>query len=264
MKVKDLKSILSPNSDNGKLEKTARSLVVGIAKAAQGIVEFFDEHPDTIESLIKYFEKFEEIEKEKIQELMNRSWFIDGELCSDSEMTKCVALFREGKEKEANQFLEQCYIEIIPDLEKRILNRYPKREQIFSHIFEAYRMGLYGVVIPTIFAQVDGICKDEFGGEFFRTENKAPKASKNIDSEDTFWSIWALPLLTTHGNAVMMCETYRDKLEKIIGEIYLNRHAIIHGEDYQYATKSKALRAFSLLGYIDSLAIAITEEKAGL
>lgn len=260
MKTRDLFEVFFPEVDFEKVEAVTKRIVTSLTQLTMEFSKWCYEHHDIFEALVEYSNNFDKIEREKIRELMKRSWFLDDEL-PFSILEECALLFSKGKEKEANTKLVECYEEILPEIENRLYERYPHRDKILKDIFNAYRNELYSVVIPSIFTQVDGICIDEFDGEFFLTENGVSNASKSINTEDTVWSIWALPLLTSRGNALVLCEKWRKELKKIVGEIYLNRHTVMHGEDLEYANRTNALRAFSLLGYVSSLAIGVAEEK---
>jgi len=260
VKTRDLLETIFPEVDFEKVEVVTKIIVTSLSQLTMEFSKWYYENRDTFEALVEYSNNIKKIEIEKIRELMKRSWFLD-DMLPFSTLDECASLFSEGKDNEANTKLVECYEKILPEIEIRLYERYPHRDKILKDIFNAYRNELYSVVIPTVFTQVDGICIDEFGGEYFLTKNGVSKASSAIDTDGTVWSIWALPLLTKRGNALVLSEKWRKELKKIVGEIYLNRHTVMHGEDLEYSNKTNALRAFSLLGYVSSLARGVSEEK---
>jgi hypothetical protein len=264
MKVRDLIKFFRPDIDVEKVEATIVAFTKTINTLSTEFVKWYLENQDTFKKLSNYFGNFTENEQDRFRELMKRSWFIDLEIASLSFIDECALLFREEENDAANCKLVKYYEEVLPEIEKRLYNRHPLRRKILKDIFTAYKGELYSVVIPTVFTQVDGICKDVFGGELFMREDGAPKSNKILKQPGMLWDIIALPLITTRSNAVLLSEDIREKFEDVVGPIYLNRHAVIHGEDLNYNTKDNALRALSLLAYIDSLTIGIEEEKGGL
>lgn len=234
-----------------------------INTALNNLNNWFKNNRKDIQNIINHILRFDEIAKDNIKTLMTQSWFIDFEFLSINEIYDIADNFKLKKVIEANSQMMKLYDSIIPKLETRLINQYPNRREIFSDIFRAYESNYFAVTIPCIFSQIDGICVEKLGGELFQRIKKegvkVPKAVKNLklSDNDSIWSILAFCLFESNMNPVLM-NNYERKM--ITDEIFINRHQIIHGEDYSYATKLNTVKAFSLLAYVSSI-IEIYEEN---
>jgi hypothetical protein len=95
-------------------------------------------------------------------------------------------------------------------------------------------------------AQADGISEELFGEQFFtyRSWSEKLKAHQVLQNGQ----------LTDYGRFLLHPLVQKGKIREHTQELlsqndYLNRHAILHGMDLNYATEKNALKSISLLAY---------------
>ncbi|SQB35516.1 hypothetical protein [Clostridium cochlearium] len=144
-----------------------------------------------------------------------------------------------------------------------ICTMYPKRSKIIKDAYNAHKQELYTLSIPCILTQTDGISKDILGKSIYSKCKHEPISMKQIkkilednniekNQEDLIYSIQYYPLET-----ITSLSINDDKV--LDGEHYfvLNRHAVIHGLDTEYANMTNSNKCIAILGYLYNLKRAI-------
>jgi hypothetical protein len=167
----------------------------------------------------------------------------------------------------ADSILEQTIMELVEErldgIEEDLLASHAKRANIIREIFALHLEGRYFASIPMALAQADGMCKDFF---FTRTKDgtkrsigffdigqkqgmKRPQAiSKSLEPEpDSVLNILSSQLAKEDRNAHPLMEYRTTKLSD------LNRHAIMHGESVDYASKVNSAKSILLLDFVNEL-----------
>ena len=107
----------------------------------------------------------------------------------------------------------------------------------------AYGERRYVLAIPAFLAQADGISEEIFGEHFFRY---------GLFKETVVDQVLQNGQLTDYGRLLLDPLVQRGKIRErtqdpLSQTDYLNRHAILHGMDLNYATEKNALKSISLL-----------------
>ncbi|OHB54277.1 MAG: hypothetical protein A2173_02455 [Planctomycetes bacterium RBG_13_44_8b] len=138
--------------------------------------------------------------------------------------------------------------ERIDVIREELVSLWPNRAKLFKQIIRAHKLRLYGVNIPTVFSQIDGMVFEKIGVEFFRTKKGLP-ATKNWVSEGNYENFRrALLYPFEYVTIVSLSKSQRKCYSDVI-----NRHSIIHGENVNYATRINSLRSISMLNYVNQV-----------
>ena len=150
-----------------------------------------------------------------------------------------------GKLAEAEQVLVKHFESRVEEIEKSIVNRFPKRQKIISAAFNAHRRQEYQLSVPVLLTQTDGICKEVFHEYLFLKHDKKPRTAIYVEQfvSDTFMAAILSPL--AQPLPIGASESERAK-----GFTGLNRHMVLHGESLDYGTKTNSLKAISLINYV--------------
>ncbi len=240
---KKLNNIISPNSliEINKLNK---------------IFEDFREISNRIltPEFLKILENFPVRLRDQVSQLAEHGWFIDpAGVMKHSGSTlgdPYDAFITSGN----NNVLIKYFKDRLETIEQSVIEKFPKRGHLIKSAFKAHRKKEYELSIPVFFAQIDGICTENFGGEFFRQENKKPKTAKYVQNKYKEGQImWALMFTLIEPNILHTSKKDRqkNKLSDSAQDIYsMNRHAVLHGESLNYGTEINGLKAISLINYV--------------
>lgn len=152
-------------------------------------------------------------------------------------------------------------------IKDNILEICNNREHIINDCFEAHEMGKYTLSIPVMFMQIDGISKEIFGENFFKTmsKTKAERDAERNDSDETIDD--RKPTITKKIEKLeidytqlinVLCIYPLTVLSSISRSEknnfdYLNRHTVLHGNNLSYNTKLNSYKAIILLNYFADL-----------
>jgi len=176
--------------------------------------------------------------------LGTHGWYLDLEMPLPGlwELKKALT---EGNVTEAEDALVEYFESRADEIEKSIVERFPKRQKLISSAFNAHRRQEYELSIPVLLAQTDGICKEVVDEYLFLKDNKKPRTAKYVEqfASDTYKTALLSPL--AQPLPIGASERERDK-----GFSELNRHMVVHGESLDYGTKTNSLKAISLINYV--------------
>lgn len=120
----------------------------------------------------------------------------------------------------------------------------PNRKEIIETIFKLYEDKNYIAVVPLVLSQIDGIAKEITLGKIGFYNSKSDKL--------TFPA--ANPYVHFLSNAMQLHYEDRNNYElfrkNVISQQDFNRHAILHGESYQFGTKKNAIKAILLFDFV--------------
>jgi len=143
----------------------------------------------------------------------------------------------------------------LPSVATKVHTYLRDREHLLLQAFASHDQRLFGAAIPLLLAQADGIHYTLFNGSLFK-QNAVQKVQQRLKPHFgegpraqrlAFDLAYLLFRQLRESNA--LTATTREPLHA--GETpateTLNRHAVLHGHDLDYATEANALRSFMLI-----------------
>ena len=156
-----------------------------------------------------------------------------------------------GKSVEVDEILKNYYEEELENIEWRLINRNPKRNEILKEALKNHREQNYCSAITVFLTQADGICYDRAKKLFFKNNGELRKKKvyrPEIEEElkNIFAKEFAVPLMQPTA-----INEHSDHTAKF--PVKLNRHEILHGMDTSFGTKINSLKIISFLNYINDI-----------
>lgn len=182
--------------------------------------------------------------------LMDRGWCLDPEMPHTwgRDLIEAIEL---GEEDEVQQWLMAYFRQRLDRIEQSLVQRHPGRVALLADAFQAHREGRYGLSIPVMLSQADGVIHDRHQRQLY-----SKNAGTNLQG--------VLAKLPDDGMRAMVVAAFyvdtpliRKTHQLPPGFDGLNRHAVLHGTDPNYGTEVNGLRAVSILNLASYL---VTEE----
>jgi hypothetical protein len=196
------------------------------------------------EELQRSFRELPPRTQEALILLGTHGWYLDLEMPLPGlwELKKALT---DGNVAEAEDALIEYFESRTDEIEKSIVERFPKRQKLLNAAFNAHRRQEYELSIPVLLAQTDGICKEVVNEYLFLKHNKKPRTAIYVEqvASDTYRAALLSPLAQTL--PIGASENERDE-----GFNELNRHMVLHGEALDYGNKKNSLKAISLINYV--------------
>jgi len=182
--------------------------------------------------------------KEALIILGEHGWFIDMQMTPAGTWYMRDALLSGKIDEAENLFIK--YLEgRLPDIEKSILTRYPHRSRILQAAFDAHRRQQFALSIPVFLAQTDGISHELFNQHLFLSNRGKPRTAIYVESlTDQYLAAMLSPL----AKRLPINASKRRNRKKKSAE--LNRHAVLHGESWDYDSRANGFKAISLINYV--------------
>jgi len=221
------------------LHELGSSLAPVIAQVSKRLVRV----APSINLFFKNLEALPNATKASVLAMARSGWFFDKEMALGG-LFEFLSAHQKGSLEEIESELIDHFEERLNSIEKVVAKKYPRRERILNEAFKAHRDGLYELSVPVFLSQADGISREITNGENYFINDGRKNISKLIDKtiegscEKAFFS----PLLQKKPLPISVPSRKRGS--------HMNRHAILHGEDVDYATKPNSLKAVSFLNYI--------------
>lgn len=132
----------------------------------------------------------------------------------------------------------------MPEIRKRLTNRFPHRRSMLEAAFAAHESGQYELSIPVFLIQVEGMCQEVLGTKLFSTTKDVPVTRESTEtlSGMELSEVLLLPLRELHG--LTASKTSRGKWPDAP-----NRPEILNGISVDCATPINSYKAISLLEY---------------
>lgn len=181
--------------------------------------------------------------------------------CLDSEMPLTTGgdlaqAFLEGDEEGAQAWLMDWFTQRLDAIEQTLVERHPARAAVLAQAFDAHRQGLYALSIPVLLIQAEGVVQDRYQRQLF--SKKAHANLKRLFEELPDDDMRAILI----GAFYVDIPLTRNTNELPDGFNGLNRHAVLHGTDPNYATQVNGLRAVSLLNFASYLVFEEAQVEA--
>lgn len=182
--------------------------------------------------------------------LMDRGWCLDPEMPHTwgRDLMKAIDL---GEEDEVQQWLMSYFQERLEEIEQALVERHPSRAPLLADAFRAHREGRYGLSIPVMLSQADGVIHDRHQRQLY-----SKKSGTNVLDvlqllpDDDMRSMFAAAFYVD----IPLTRKTQHLPEGFDG---LNRHAVLHGTSPNYGTEVNGLRAVSILNLASYL---VTDE----
>lgn len=181
--------------------------------------------------------------------------------CLDSEMPLTTGgdlaqAFLEGDEEGAQAWLMDWFTQRLDAIEQTLVERHPARAAVLAQAFTAHRQGLYALSIPVLLIQAEGVVQDRYQRQLF--SKKAHVNLKRLIEELPDDDMRAILI----GAFYVDIPLTRNTNELPEGFSGLNRHAVLHGTDPNYASQVNGLRAVSLLNFASYLVFEEAQVEA--
>lgn len=185
--------------------------------------------------------------------LAKRGWYIGGSL-NPIQHVQLRDAIQNGKDDRIDSFFEQHVRARVDDIEHFVCKTWPRRAEIIKAAFEAHKERKYSLSIPTMLAQIDGICHSILEVHIFTKHNGdiSEKVKELISSGEvnTPLAIAFLDLIM-EPSSVMTNTKKRDERQKNDPDYGpINRHGILHGIDLDYSTETNGLRSIALISFL--------------
>lgn len=181
--------------------------------------------------------------RERLQLLVHRGWFIDPEM--PITLVRELALaFECGELEAAEETLVDYYRSNAEAILERVCHENPHRANLVRQCLYAHQAGLYGLSVPTLLIQADGVASDHRDGRqlFSKVDSRSiEKVARNAEEGSAEWIF-----LSVYAEDSPFSKSTKTLSDDFVG---LNRHGVLHGLHVNYSTEINSLRAVSALGY---------------
>lgn len=189
-------------------------------------------------------EQLDERDRAASVTLGKQGWYLDLEF-TNPQLFGIASAIEEGLATNVNEVLCDWYEERLPQIELDLSARHPHRGLVLRDAFQAHREGKYTLSVPVFLAQADGICHDLTGHQLYSRPKGVPALAKLLSLE---------PLTSVRASALHALSQrlpISDNAQThVCAPDLLNRHAVLHGEDLNYHTRTQSCRAISLLNCV--------------
>lgn len=203
-----------------------------------------------LDGFSRQFEGLSDEIREQLAVLLARGWCLDPNM-PHTWGRDLVEAIEQGEEDEAQRWLMDYFRQRLGEIEQALHERHASRSVLIADAFKAHREGRYGLSIPVLIAQADGVIYDRHRRQLYSKKSKT-----NLKD--------VLAMLPNDDMRAMIVAAFyvdipltRCTQQLPTGFDGLNRHAVLHGTDVAYGTEVNGLRAVSILNLASYL---VTEE----
>lgn len=187
------------------------------------------------------------------------SFFIDeiGTEYLDEVLTNWDILNR----SDFNARLRTCIDSNLIELETETKQDLANRENIVSTVFELYKSKQFIPLIPLVLSQVDGVMKEITKGNvgFYNSNHEQKRENPNRLKylEHEFY----MQFFSNYEQLNVENRNEYELFQKDINDLTkFNRHAILHGESYEFGNEVNAVKSILLLTFMGELYAANSED----
>lgn len=181
-----------------------------------------------------------------IAELAKYGWYVNNDFAPGFILGLLEGLSK-GNVKKVDNVLSDYYENEIENIQAIIMRNNPKRKAILTEAFDNHYNERYFSSITLMLTQIDGICNERFNENFFKSSNGKPLLSDKLLNNNVLYK-------QIFGHLFSENTAINKRTDKLKGfPVKLNRHAILHGMDYDYNTKINSLKIISMFGFINDL-----------
>lgn len=202
--------------------------------------------PELASTLRQAFQNLPERTKQALLALGEAGWYLDPEMPAFSIYPLEESL-RSHSTENVNDVLARYFQRRLPDIRSSLTGTFRHRAKVLDAAFEAHLRGEYDLAIPVFLAQADGIARELRAVEIFTGKTSADSVTAesyaNLFAADAIWAAYLAPL----GARLPLSVSKKQRPPSFSG---LNRHAVLHGESWDYGTEVNSLKAVSFLNYV--------------
>lgn len=224
--------------------ETSQRIAEAFQPFARQIQEMQARMSPFLEEIGRAFRDLPERNQKALRILAVNGWYVDPEL-SIPDLFEAADLFEGGATGRAHQKLCDHFDNRLDDIQRDICGRFLNRARVLKQAFDAHRRGEYALAIPVFLSQADGICQELVGVQLYARRNGMPELAAYLRIEDAMSFRASLLYPLVEPNPISAGSAERAGLSDL-----LNRHAILHGESFDYDTKLNSCRSVSLLAYV--------------
>ena len=191
-------------------------------------------------------DQLDERERAALVTLVNQGWYSDHEF-TIPQLFSMVNAIEEGLVKDVNEVLCDWYEERLRQIELDLSARHPHRARFFRDAFEAHKEEKYTLSVPVFLKQADGIFYELTGHQLYsrRKDKGIQKLTASLGSEAVTSGRASVVHVLSQPLPISSSVSERRRAPDL-----LNRHAVLHGEDLNYDTRTQSCRAISLLNCV--------------
>ena len=176
-----------------------------------------------------------------LRQMANNGWYLSPEFPIPAIGKIANALTTNKSDVE----MELCdyYDNRICDLNEYIKSSFPHRHDLVADAFWAHKEKRYGLSVPILLAQSEGMCIDTFGEKLFSKKDGKMKLANKFSN--------VVPGSLQYSIILQMTEVFPIAANDCsVDKRHLNRHRVMHGMDFSYGTRTNSCKAISLIDYV--------------
>jgi hypothetical protein len=202
--------------------------------------------PVILNSLASFFSLKDELTKKVLTILGHNGWYISLKMIPSSTF-ELAQKIETGNVKDVDKIMCQFYRKHLKAIKNEISKISPARSFILRKAFIAHRRRHYELSIPVFLSQADGICQELSGHQLYKKSKKKPSTAQFVEQlkPDSYAATLLEPLRVSM--------PISESTEKRLDSSLLNRHAVLHGVDVNYANETNSYKAISILMYVSSV-----------
>lgn len=193
-----------------------------------------------------------------IKYFVTEDWYVSYSFFYDCPISDFIFLTKEQNTKKLEEYVLQAFEKNLKKIFEKILEVNPDREIIIIEIQKLYKQKYYYSLIPLCYAQVDGICKEKFGTNFFDTDKKMAARPLRLNSALKASEVSSFSRFMSDQLDIKN-EMTKNSDQVVYKDSSFNRHVVIHGNSKHYGTKINAIRSILLLDFISELSEKLTK-----
>lgn len=169
--------------------------------------------------------------------LAKYGWYIPGGI-NVTDLDQIIQKLYSDKVNEAETLLITYFKKNLKEIETQIKNKYVQRSDLFNEAFTCQKKKLYHASITLFLSQADGICE----GKIFRGSKVLKDNLKESENNPVIYILGEKSPLNKDTREKTPINFFSD----------LNRHAVMHGLDFDFGNETNSLKAISLLCFVSS------------
>lgn len=194
-------------------------------------------------SLSEMVIRMDDMKRQALEKMARHGWYphprwMDG----TSEFLAHKLSFDEGQ---GNALMCEFVEHMVDSIESDLTAQFPARARLITAAVGAHRRKEYALSIPVLLAQADGICQESKAVQLYSRRDKVPALVRELGAASEPGNTFLVSILDVF--PMIWGEGER---QQHVGEDFLNRHAVLHGESVDYDTHVNGCRAISYLRYV--------------
>lgn len=238
----------------------SRPMNAAAVSLAQGVTNAMTGHLAELGSRVRgWLESHRRLDEQFPIACIERAWYVSNRV-DRARAHLMVDYHRKRQYADADRVIVEYVRTRTPELRNKLSELWPDRAAIIVDAFDAHDEGRYSLSIPSLLAQADGINKEICDRYLLGSSNARGKSAGAVEN----WrargevALRMFPLVSEYGLLSALypmndrIETWRDKIHDP-RFARLNRHAVAHGEQCDYATDDNSWRCVAIILFLADL-----------